>query len=300
MAVFGAMNPTLAALRPVDRLLALFNVAAAILWLCAVGRFPAAATLCASHLAAVGLVFLSGAIGPRASRFGRGLRDLYPIVLVALYWLEIGLVRDVFHTGTFDALIARADLLLGGGSHLQEHWMPAMPWLWFSEIMFTAYWVYYPMVFAMPLVLVLAKRPEAGRVIFYTTLAYLACYVSYTVFPVDGPSHTMERFAGPHVEGFFYRLVMAGTHGADSMGTAFPSSHVVGAVTVALLAWKWFSRPWAVVFALGALGVLLSTVYTQAHFAIDSLWGTTFAVLLYAFVSPAVERWLAPTGSRAG
>lgn len=293
------MNPTLAALRPVDRLLTLFNVAAAILWLSAVGRFPAAATLCASHLAAVGLVFLSGAIGPRASRFGRGLRDLYPMVLVALYWLEIGLVRDAFHTGTFDTVIARADLLLGGGSHLQVHWMPAMPWLWFSEIMFAAYWVYYPMVFAMPLVLVLARRPEAGRVIFYTTLAYLACYVSYAVFPVDGPSHTMERFVGPHMEGFFYRLVMAGTHGADSMGTAFPSSHVVGAVTVALLARKWFSRPWAVAFGLGALGVVLSTVYTQGHFAIDSIWGIAFATLLYAFVSPTVERWLTPAGSRA-
>jgi membrane-associated phospholipid phosphatase len=74
------------------------------------------------------------------------------------------------------------------------------------------------------------------------------------------------------------------------MGTAFPSSHVVGAVTAALIAVQWFSRPWAVVFLLGALGVALSTVYTQSHFAIDSVIGIVFAVVLYYAVAPALER----------
>jgi membrane-associated phospholipid phosphatase len=102
----------------------------------------------------------------------------------------------------------------------------------------------------------------------------------------------MEKFVGPHMEGFFYNLVVSGTHAADSMGTAFPSSHVVGAVTAALVAVQWFSRPWAVVFLLGALGVALSTVYTQSHFAIDTVIGIVFAVVLYYAVAPALERLL--------
>ena len=112
----------------------------------------------------------------------------------------------------------------------------------------------------------------------------------------------MERFAGPHTEGFFYQLVMSGTHAADSMGTAFPSSHVVGAVAVAALATRLFSRTWAVLFVLGALGVVLSTVYTQGHFAIDSLAGIVFALVVTLLIAPPLERmlraWRRP--SRAG
>ena len=286
------MNSLLRNLRPVDRILILFNVGFAVLWLCALGRSPYALLLFVSHAAAIAVALLCVALGPKPSMLGRGLRELYPIVLIALYWLEIGMVRDVFHTTTFDAIIAKADLVLSGGTHIQEHWMPAMPWVWFSELMFAVYWVYYPMVFATPLVLFLAKRKETVTVVFYTTVAYLVCYASYAVFPVDGPSHTMERMAGPHTEGFFYQLVMTGTHGADSMGTAFPSSHVVGAVVMALLAWRYFSRPWGVLFMLGALGVVLSTVYTQGHFAIDSLVGVLYGAVIFCALAPWLEKVL--------
>jgi hypothetical protein len=46
------------------------------------------------------------------------------------------------------------------------------------------------------------------------------------------------------------------------------------------------------VFLLGALGVARSTVYTQSHFAIDSVLGIVFAVVLYYPVAPVLERWL--------
>ncbi len=288
----AAMRVLLRGLRPVDHVLILFNVGFAVLWLFGRGRAPYALLLSASHLAAVLVALMCAALGPRPSMLARGIRELYPIVLIALYWLEIGMVRDVFHATTHDATIAKIDLLLGAGSHIQEHWMPAMPWMWFSEFMFAVYWIYYPMVFATPLVVFLAKRKETATIVFYTTVAYLVCYTSYAVFPVDGPSHTMERMAGPHTEGFFYQLVMTGTHSADSMGTAFPSSHVVGAVVVALLAWKFFSRPWGILFLLGALGVVLSTVYTQGHFAIDSLVGVVYGVVVYYVVAPWLDKVL--------
>lgn len=286
------MTALLRALRPVDWALILFNAGFAILWLFGIGRYPSALLLSVSHLAAIGVSLLCAALGPKPSSLARGLRDLYPIVLIALYWLEIGMVRDVFHATTHDALIARIDLVLGGGTHIQEHWMPAMPWVWFSELMFAVYWLYYPMVFATPLVLFFTKHKETVTVVFYTTVAYLVCYTSYAIFPVDGPSHTMERMAGPHTEAFFYKLVMSGTHGADSMGTAFPSSHVVGAVVVALLAWKYFPRPWGILFMFCALGVVLSTVYTQGHFAIDSLVGVLYGAVIYFVLAPWLDKVL--------
>ncbi len=279
-------------LRPVDYLLIVFNAGFGLLWVSALGRHPDALWMVVAHAGAIWLAVLCGRLGPEASGFGRSAGDLYPIALIAIYWLEMGLVREAFHPSTFDAVIAAADRW-PFGRHLQQIWMPAMPQVWFSELMFAAYWVYYPIVFVTPLVLVLRRRAAAGRVVFRTTVAYLACYASYAIFPVDGPSHTMERFVGPHTEGFFYQLVTSAIHAADSMGTAFPSSHVVGVVTMALLATRWFSRPMARLYLLGALGVAVSAVYTQGHFAIDSVAGIAYGVALYAFVSPMLERVLA-------
>lgn len=291
-------------LRPVDYVLIAFNAGLGLLWLTALWRSPAAPWLVTAHAGAIALSLLTGRLRDDASPLGEALRDLYPIVLIALYWLEMGLIRHTFHTTTFDAPIAAADVWLFG-QHLQEVWAPAMPQLWFSELMFAVYWVYYPLVFLTPLVLVLRRHPQTQRLVFATTVAYLACYTLYAILPVDGPSHTVQRFQGPHMEGFFYQLVMSGTHAADSMGTAFPSSHVVGAVTVALLAVAQFSRAWAVLFILGALGVTLSTVYTQGHFAIDSVIGVAFAVAVYYLVTPALERLFSgrpafPTASPPG
>jgi hypothetical protein len=285
-------------LRPVDRLMVLFNIGFGLLWLAGLGRIPYAPWLLLGHAAGVVLAWLAGRLGRDASPVGRGLRELYPIILISLYWLEMGLIRHGFHAETYDAVVAAADRWMSGGTHLQLLWMPAMPWVWFSETMYAVYWLYYPMVFATPLVLLLLRRPSLQPFVFRVTLAYVACYVAYAIFPVDGPSHTMERFVGPHMEGFFYQLVVSGTHAADSMGTAFPSSHVVGAVTAALVAVQWFSRPWAVVFLLGALGVVLSTVYTQSHFAIDSVIGIVFAVVLYYAIAPALERVLGGISGR--
>jgi membrane-associated phospholipid phosphatase len=276
----------------------LFNVGFGLLWVAGLGRVPYAHWLLLGHAAGVALAWLAGRLGPDASPVGRGLRELYPIVLISLYWLEMGLIRHGFHAGSYDAVIAAADRWMSGGTHLQLLWMPAMPWVWFSEAMYAVYWLYYPMVFGTPLVLLVLRRRSLDPFVFRVTLAYVACYAAYAIFPVDGPSHTMEKFVGPHMDGFFYNLVVSGTHAADSMGTAFPSSHVVGAVTAALVAVQWFSRPWAVVFLLGALGVALSTVYTQSHFAIDSVVGIVFAVVLYYAVAPALERVLGGGSAR--
>jgi membrane-associated phospholipid phosphatase len=126
-------------------------------------------------------------------------------------------------------------------------------------------------------------------VVFGLAVAYLGCYVLYVLFPVDGPSHTMARYAGPLTEGFFYRLSTNAVHAGDSLGTAFPSSHVVGAVSMAILAARWLPRRVALVFALEALGVALSTVYTQNHFAIDAAAGVLLALGVQLIAVPALE-----------
>ena len=280
-------------MRPADRLVVLVNTGLAALWFWAGREAAYAQMIGAAHVAGAVLPWLFVHRNGR-SRLLSWLRELYPLILVIIVWTEMGLIREVMHVQGNDAVVAAADIAVFG-RHLQVEWMPAMPYRWFSEGMFFVYVLYYPAVFLSPVVLLMRRRYDAARdVIFSLSLAYFACYALYAVFPVDGPTYTMTRYAGPLTEGLFYQLAVGAVHAADSMGTAFPSSHVIGAVTMALLAWRWFSRPVAVAFALEAVGVVLSTVYTQNHFAIDSLAGLVFAVATFAFLRPVVRGLLSP------
>lgn len=280
-------------LRPADRVVALVNVGLAALWMWA-GRDAGYAPVVASaHIAAATLPWLFLHAGGRSGLMA-WLRELYPLIVVVVVWSEMGLIRDVTHTHGHDAFVASLDRALFG-QHIHATWMPAMPYRWLSEGMFFVYLIYYPAVFVTPIVLLARRRFAAVRdVVFGLAIAYLTCYAAYTLFPVDGPSYTMSRYAGPLTDGFFYQLARGAVHAGDSMGTAFPSSHVVGAVTIALLAWRWFSRPVAVLFAIEAIGVVLSTVYTQNHFAVDAIAGLFLAIATHAFLAPAVRSLWTP------
>jgi len=279
-------------IRPVDRLVSAFNVGFALLWLGALGRVAFAPGLVVAHGAAALLPQLFTRLDPEPRGLTHALRELYPLVLVALVWGELGLVREFLHSAAHDPVVAGADLLVFG-RHLQSVWMPAMPQVWFSELMFCLYFIYYPMVFGTPAVLLLlGKRETVRRIVFGLAVTYLTCYVVYALFPVDGPSHTMARYAGPLADGFFYRLSTNAVHAGDSLGTAFPSSHVAGAVSMAILAARWLPRRVALVFGFEGLGVVLSTVYTQNHFAIDSLAGVLLAVGAQLIAVPVLEATL--------
>lgn len=274
--------------RPVDRLVSAFSLGFALLWLGALGRAAFVPAVVGAHLAAAVLPWLL-ARRTAGRRVGQVLHELYPMIFVLLIWIEMGLVREFLHATGNDSVIAAADLALFG-RHLHAVWMPAMPHLWFSELMFLVYLAYYPLVFLTPVVLLLRGRRGALRgVVLGLAVAYLGCYALYAVFPVDGPVHTMGRYAGPLTEGLFYRLSTGAVHAGDSLGTAFPSSHVAGAVSMAILASRWLSRPMAWLFGLEAIGVVLATVYTQNHFAVDALAGIVLAALLQFVVVPLLR-----------
>lgn len=278
-----------AAVRPVDRLVAAYNALLAIVWGSVIGRADYAALIALAHVAALSLPWLlrrgEGRLGP----FTRTLHDIYPLLWMAGFWTELGLLRPL-HGPTHDAWVAALDLAVFR-VHLNAEWMPRMPWLWFSELMHLSYYLYYVIIVAPPLALLLTARRDALRdVTLRMLVTYLGCFTLYIMFPVDGPAHTMVHYTGVPTTGFFYHLVHAAGDFGDSMGTAFPSSHVAAALTAAWAGWRWFSRPVAILLALEAAGVVLATVYTQNHYAIDVLAGFVLAVILQLAVVPALTR----------
>jgi membrane-associated phospholipid phosphatase len=177
--------------------------------------------------------------------------------------------------------------------------MPAMPAVWFSELMHFAYFAYYPAMLLPLLYLSVAGDRAALRdAAFRVTLAYLTSFLIYIVFPVDGPHVLRPRFDGALTGGFFYRLVASTQEGGDVLGASFPSSHVAGMVSLAWVSWRRLPGWAAGLVTLAAVGVVLSTVYTQNHYAIDSVAGVAWALLLQMAVAPAVLGRRADPGGR--
>jgi membrane-associated phospholipid phosphatase len=285
------IGPT-AVVRPVDRLLAGYNVALAGVWTLAAGEAWYAPWILAAHLTAVGLPWLLVRAGGRLSRGGRVLREIYPLLWVVGFWSELDQIRALLHSGANDEAIRALDFALFG-EYPSQTWIRAMPAIWFSELMHGAYFAYYAAVFLPPLVAGLMGRLQVMRAMtFALAVTYLACYVVYIAFPVDGPMHTMARASGPFSDGVFYGLVHWAQGVGDSLGAAFPSSHVAGAVTSVVLAWRWFGRGVAALLTFEAIAVCLSTVYTQNHYASDSLAGVAWGLALQLVVAPWLSRVL--------
>jgi len=279
---------------PVDRLVAGYNLILAVTWALLLGRAPYAPLLLFAHVSASFLPRLLAVAPDRPCRLRDGLREIYPIIWVLAFWTEIDFIRAHLHGIANDGPIAALDHALFG-AHLSDTWIATMPYVWLSEAMHFCYFAYYPLIFLPPLALMIAGRIQALRdVVLRLAVTYLACFLVYIVFPVDGPHFLQQQYQGPLNDGVFYNLVRGAQALGDSRGAAFPSSHVTAAFSIAYIGWRWFKRPIALLLTAEAVGVALSTVYTQNHYAVDAIAGIDWALTLQGFVVPLFYRWLGP------
>ena len=280
---------------PSDRLVAAYNLLLAGAWAPHLDRGAYAAWIFAAHIAAAALPWLLARAPRKPSGPMTVLRDIYPLVFLLAFWPELDLVHDVRSGEMFDAPIAALDRLIFG-QHLHALWMPSMPRLWLSELMFFTYFAYYPLIFLPPLLMLMRGRDQALRdMTFRLMVTYLGCYLVYLTVPVLGPHYLVGPYTGPNTSGVFYQLVESVGEAGSSRGATFPSSHVAGAATIAYLAWRWFPRWVAGVLTLEAFGVVLSTVYTQNHYAVDALAGVFWGLGLQMAVVPVLLKLFEPS-----
>ena len=277
---------------PVDTLLSAFNLLMAGIWLTGVAAWAYAPVLVVVHAAAAALPWLLRRM-ETPSRPVWALRRLYPMVWLLAFWTEVDLVRRQLGDGAHDAwVVALEDAVLG--IHLHEIWMPNMHSLWFSELMYAAYFGYY-LTLVLPVLWLLARRSDEVLMdaLFRMMATFTVCFVLYALWPVDGPRQVAPFFDGPNARGVFYRLVdFVAVQNGMSLGAAFPSSHVAGVVTVAWVARRYMPR-WAFwILSLEAAGVFLSTFYTQQHYAIDAVAGVMVAVAVQGLAVPMARRGL--------
>jgi membrane-associated phospholipid phosphatase len=274
--------------RTVDLVVAGYNLVLMAVWLRLTDVTAGAPWMATAHAlaAAVPAILSRYTAEPRAG--WRLARELYPLAAIGLFWTELGDLHGLGQSPHYDAIVARLDLALFG-RHLNLVWMPAMPWPAFSELMHLFYVLYYPLIVLPPLAMCLAGRGEALRdMTLRLAVTYLGCYLFYLIFPVIGPAELLPHYQGALTNGALYQLTHAARAAGDSLGTAFPSSHAAGAVTAAVLGWRWLSRPARWLLTLQAGGVLLATVYTQNHYAVDALAGLVWALGLQFGLVPAL------------
>lgn len=289
----GAPHATTGA-RPVDWLLGGYNAIAAVIWTAAIGRSAAAPWIVGAHLLGALVPWLVGIADRGPSRLLRAAREAYPLLLLYPCYAEVGLFHAAMGRTGHDAAVMAWDRALFG-VHWHRAWARAMPWTWLRESMFASYFSYYLLIALPPAAAALARRWDAFRAIsFRMMLTYVVCYAIYFAYPAFGPMHadpaTTVAAAHARLGGFFPGLVHAAASSGDSPGTAFPSSHIAGALTAAWLGFRWHPRWVAWVQLALAGGVAVSTVYTGNHYAIDALAGIVLAVALQGLVAPRFER----------
>lgn len=287
-------SPLTRGLLPVDLLVAAFNAAMACVWAAAAAGVGGPAVGIAPWLGGAHAV---AAALPWALRGRDGLpgrpcplwREIYPLLGIPVFWAELGLLARVRPLPAHDALVAGWDRALFG-VHLHAVWEPAAPWPWLRESMYFFYFSYY-LLLVVPAVVILARgRQDAIRDVTLRLMAtYLTCFLFYAIFPVHGPRTFDPVAVPPHHAGLFESLVERARATGDSPGTAFPSSHVAGVLTVAWFGRRWFPRGWAALLAAGAALVTLATVYTGNHFAIDALCGALWGAAAQGFLVPALR-----------
>ncbi len=209
------------------------------------------------------------------------LSHWYPLGLSAFFFEEIHSIVHIVQRGWCDQTIINFDYAMFGAH--PTVWVEKYISYGATELMNFSYFMYWPLIPALALILWLRNQKLFSEFVFALCLSYSFCYLVFIFFPVEGPFHTLRQLQTVHEMpgGLFTQLVEFVEKHGRIHGGAFPSAHVAGSI-VALIAAFRFSRISGFIILPIVVGVCAATVYGRYHYAAD-IWGGIFvAVLGYA------------------
>ncbi len=269
-----------------------YNVILAGVWVLRAGQESVTPLMVILHVGLAFLLLEMPRVGSETRLSLRILGRLYPYLMWTLAWSEIGWLYNLTLPVVHDGSIKAADLAILG-FHLNDEMSAFLSWTWLRNTMGFSYLSYYLLILGPPVALVLRRREKELEYHTFGLLStYLVCFVIYLVLPVLGPRDLAHATGGmaPGVGGLFGPVINAFFEAGDSLGTAFPSSHCAGSVAAALLVRRHFSRIVGWLASIWAGFIVVSTVYTNNHYAIDAVAGVAVAVLVQKLVSLYMSR----------
>ena len=232
----------------------------------------------------VALVLVMMSLRPRMPSL---IRAWTPLALGAYLYVELRWIIEGVGAEHADATVGGWDAALAGIAPWHIRAAPSDP-RWASELLHLAYLSYYALVLVPPALLWLRGRRDAfAETTFALMVVYALCFVTYIVFPVDGPRYLLGPAPAPEgpVRDIVIRVLAAGS----SRGTAFPSAHVAASLVATLHALR-FQRGVGIVALVLTAGLAWGAVYGGYHYGVDILAGAGVAAVAMALVSPAL-RW---------
>ena len=281
-------HPRLRGFNPLDWItMAYFGITGIVLAIGA-GRIPGGFSLLLLHAGVVAGIALLGFLPRRGNILVQFFRDTYPLWALPLLYQEVGILNQAIWSGSFDPIVIRWELWLFG-LHPSRQLAEWFPYRILSEALHFSYFSYYFLVPILGFWLYLRGRAEVCRV-FATTvmMTFMTCYLIFIFFPVEGPHYMLSR--GAPESGFFAPIVHRILESGASRGTAFPSSHVAGAVAVLWMTAR-FERPLVPLMGLLCCGIFFGTVYGGFHYAVDAIAGLALGILI-SLAGPRIHSWL--------
>ena len=265
-------------LRPIDWGVLAYVAIASVVALSRIGRIPGVAWSLVANGFAVVLVLLLARGG--SGRFGQGLREVYPLILVIIFYGALDLLTGHGGIPTHEATIQRWEVALFG-EQVSHTWWQRSPSQFWSTLLHAVYASYYLVVAAGP-IWFLSRRdhPNLRRSIAAISATYGICFVIFLLYPVAGPNYEFPKPSAEFLANPPAHLVYSLLQRGSSYGAAFPSSHVAAALIAALVALRG-SRRLGGILLVPALLLPVAVVYTQMHYAMDAIAGVILAVVVY-------------------
>jgi len=265
-----------AVLLPVDLLLLGYLTIVSMVALARVRQHPECWWLLAGHLLVGLLLYL--VTRPGLGRTGRALREVYPLLLLAGLYAELG-VLNATAPSVHDVTVQRWEAFLFGGP-VSHEWWQAMPSRFWSTVLHGAYFTYY-LIVSVPAFYFAARgnRPAVRHFVLTVMATFIVCYLAFIFFPVAGPYYLYPRPAAWFTDNFTARLVYETLASGSSYGAAFPSSHVAATVAAALAAAQG-SRRLGIALSVPTVLLTVAVVYCQMHYAVDALAGLAIGIAI--------------------
>lgn len=229
-----------------------------------------------AHVAVISAVLVSGLVANGLSPLLQILRDWYPLVLILVFYWEVGLYTQMAVQGYRDDRVIRLEGKIFKGQP-SIYFSSRFESLRLSEFLHFCYLLYYAIIILLALPLYLQGRREAfHELIFAELLVSTASFVWFIFLPVAGPRYYFERISGHRSRGFFYKVTHYLLSRGSSKGTALPSLHASQTTIVLLYSLHYDLLYFSILLPL-CIGILLSTIYGHFHYAVDVLAGVFLA-----------------------
>lgn len=223
-----------------------------------------------------------GSRGARVVRWLRGLlREAYPLAFLAYFFVAVTTFDTVLFRNDLDPwFIALENSLFGS---VPSSWlMLRFNSLLLSELLHGAYVLYYATIPGFALWLYVKNRralPEYITVVM--CIFYIAC-LTYIILPVVGGrfDEATKAMTETYRHGPFTRIMALIYRTSDHAGAAFPSTHVIISLVIALTARR-HAAPIAAALTLNAALILVATVYCGYHYVADLAGALVYVGLFY-------------------